>query len=149
MTEDYLCACVGFRRINTLRKHFKTLYQDTVNFDSMPADAVLDSGCLATLWKKNQNTTLVPRPTNFGDVFHLDIILAQKFRSDVHSGLICVDRYSRMTYIYPLKNLTTDIQKQLELFFSHLGLLPCRIITDFDLKLIGGKAREYLNSNSC
>jgi hypothetical protein len=53
MTEDYLRACVGFRHVDTLRKHFKTLYQDTVSFDSMPADAVLDSGCLATLRKKN------------------------------------------------------------------------------------------------
>jgi hypothetical protein len=53
MTEDYLRACVGFRRVDTLCKHFKTLNQDTVTFDSMPADAVLDSGCLATIWKKN------------------------------------------------------------------------------------------------
>jgi hypothetical protein len=84
---------------------------------------------------------------NFGDVFHLDIIFGPEILvGNVHYGLICVDQYSRMTYIYPLKKLTTDIQKQLELFFSHLGLLPCRIITDFDLKLIGGKAREYLNS---
>jgi hypothetical protein len=51
-----------------------------------------------------------------------------------------------MTYIYPLKKLTSDIQKQLELFFSHLGIIPRRVITDFDLKLIGGKARDYFNS---
>jgi len=147
MTEDYLCACVGFRRVDTIRKHFKTLYKDTVTFDSMPADAVLDSGCLATIRKKNRNTTPVPRPMNFGDVFHLDTIFGPEILvGNAHYGLICVDRYSRMTYIYPLKNLTTDIQKQLESFFSHLGLLPRRIITDFDLKLIGGKAREYLNS---
>jgi len=50
-----------------------------------------------------------------------------------------------MTYIYPLQNLTSDIKKQLETFFSHLGCLPKRLITDFDTKLIGGKAREYLN----
>jgi len=42
--------------------------------------------------------------------------------------------------------LTTDIPKQLELFFSHIGFAPKIIITDFDLKLIGGKARDYLNS---
>jgi hypothetical protein len=51
-----------------------------------------------------------------------------------------------MTYLYPLQNLSSDIPKQLELFFSHLGAVPRRIISDFDLKLIGGKAREYLNS---
>ncbi len=65
---------------------------------------------------------------------------------NVHYGLICVDRHSRMTYIYPLRNLTTDIQKQLESFFFHIGMVPKRIITEFDLKLIGGKAREYSNS---
>jgi len=51
-----------------------------------------------------------------------------------------------MTYLYPLQNLTSDIPKHLESFFAHLGTLPRRIISDFDLKLIGGKAREYLNS---
>jgi hypothetical protein len=51
-----------------------------------------------------------------------------------------------MTYFYPLQNLSSDIPKQLESFFAHLGTLPRRIISDFDLKLIGGKAREYLNS---
>ena len=51
-----------------------------------------------------------------------------------------------MTYIYPLQNLTSDIKKQIEAFFAHLGFVPKRIITDFDTKLIGGHAREYLNS---
>ncbi|MFN9982834.1 MAG: hypothetical protein ACK53Y_23090, partial [bacterium] len=64
---------------------------------------------------------------------------------NVHFGLLFTDRFSRMTYIYPLRNLTTDIPKQLEAFFAHLGFSPHRLITDFDLKLIGGKAREYLN----
>jgi len=51
-----------------------------------------------------------------------------------------------MTYIYPLQNLQSDIQKQMETFFSHIGVIPYCIITDFDLKLIGGRARAYLNS---
>ncbi len=51
-----------------------------------------------------------------------------------------------MTYIYPLKNLTSDIKKQMETFFSHIGIIPKRIISDFDTKPIGGQAREYLNS---
>ena len=56
------------------------------------------------------------------------------------------DRHSRMTYIYPLHNLTTDMLKQIEAFFAHLGFVQRRLITDFDLKLICGRAREYLNS---
>jgi hypothetical protein len=51
-----------------------------------------------------------------------------------------------MTFIYPLQNLTFDIKKQLEAFFAHLGFSPRRLISDFDTKLIGGQAREYLNS---
>ena len=51
-----------------------------------------------------------------------------------------------MNYIYPLQNLTSKIPKQMEAFFAHIGRLPDRLISDFDLKLIGGKAREYLNS---
>jgi len=51
-----------------------------------------------------------------------------------------------MTYIYPFQNLSTDIRKQLEAFLAHLGFTPRRLITDFDNKLIGGKAREFSNS---
>jgi hypothetical protein len=35
--------------------------------------------------------------------------------------------------MYPLQNLTTDIQKQLESFFAHLGMIPKCIVMDFDL----------------
>jgi hypothetical protein len=48
--------------------------------------------------------------------------------------------------LYPLQNLTTDIPKQLEAFFAHLGTVPRRLISDSNLKLIGGKAQEYLNA---
>ena len=34
----------------------------------------------------------------------------------------------------------------MEYFFAHLGFTPKRLISDFDTKLIGGKARDYLNS---
>jgi hypothetical protein len=51
-----------------------------------------------------------------------------------------------MNYIYPLQNLTSDIPRQMNAFFAHIGMLPKRLITDFDLKLIGCKARDHLNS---
>jgi hypothetical protein len=34
----------------------------------------------------------------------------------------------------------------MESFFAHIGIVPKRIVSDFDTKLIGGQAREYLNS---
>jgi hypothetical protein len=54
-----------------------------------------------------------------------------------------------MTYLYPLQNLTSNIQKQMEAFFAHIGVVPHRLISDFDLTLIGGKAREYLSFDPC
>jgi hypothetical protein len=111
---------MGFRRIDTVKQYLKDLYCDTVGLDSTPADAVLDSGDLATLPKKARNTTPVPRPTSFGKVIHMDIVFGQEVSiGNVHYGLLFTDRYSRMNYIYPLQNLTSDIPKQIEAFFAN------------------------------
>jgi len=113
----------------------------------MPPDAVLDIGHFATFPKTPRNTTPVPRPSHFGDVIHVDIVFGPEIAiGNVHYSLLFSDRFSCMTYSYPLKNLTSDIQKQIEYFFAHLGFRPRRIISDFDPKLIGGKARDYLNN---
>jgi len=120
---------------------------DTIKLDTLPADAVLDPGDYATLQKKNRNTSPLSRPSQFGDVVHMDIVFGPEIAiGNIHYGLIFSDRFSRMNYIYPLQNLTSDIPKQLEAFFAHIGIIPKWLITDFDLKLIGGRAREYLNS---
>jgi hypothetical protein len=34
----------------------------------------------------------------------------------------------------------------MEAFFAHVRCFPRQLISDFDMKLIGGKAREFLNS---
>jgi hypothetical protein len=147
MSEDFIRGCVGFRRIDTLKHHLNHLYQDTIKLDKTAPDAILDPGDLAMMRKKPKNTTSVPRSKFFGDVLHMDIVFGPELSiGNVHYGIIFTDRYSRMTYLYPLSNLSTDIPKQLQAFFAHLGMVPKRLITDFDLKLIGGKAREYLNS---
>jgi len=104
------------------------LYQDTVQLDSTPRDAVLDRGDLATLRKTPRNTTPVPRPVSFGDVVHMDIVFGPEVAlANVHYGLLFTDRFSRMTYLYPLQNLTSDIPKQLDAFYAHLGFLPKKI----------------------
>lgn len=147
MSEDVLRACVGYQQINTLKKQFSHLYQDTVKLDQLPADAVLDSGCLASLRKKDRNTDPVPRPSKFGEVIHVDIVFGPEISvGNIHYGLLFVDCFSRMSYLYQLQNLTTDIRKQFQTIFAQLGFIPRRLISDFDLKLIGGTARDYLNS---
>ena len=138
---------MGFCWIDTVKRHFPSLYSNNLCLDSTLADTVLDQGVYATLHKKARNTTPVPRSECFGDVMNMDIIFGPEVAlGNIHYGLMFTDRYSRMCYIYPLQNLTTDIPKQIEAFFAHLGFVPKRLLTDFDLKLIGGRARDYLNS---
>jgi hypothetical protein len=118
-----------------------TLYQPMVSLDNAPPDAILDPGFYGTLRKKDRNSTPVLCPSNFGGVIHLDIMFGPSVSiGNVHHVLLCVDCFSRMSYLYPLQNLTSDIQKQLELFFAHIGIIPKCIISNFDTKLVGGKA---------
>jgi hypothetical protein len=146
MNEDHIWACIGFRHIDTIKCNLSALYQDTIHLDSTPIDAVLDKGDLATLRKTPRNTTPVPRPLSFGDVIHMGIVFGPEVAlANIHFGLLFTDRFSRMNYLYLFQNLTTDIIKQLDAFFAHLGFLPKRLISDFDLKLIGGKSRDHLN----
>ena len=145
-TEDIIRASVGFRKLDTIKKHLHNLYQNTITLDHLPPDAVLDAGDVATFPKVPRSTTPVPRLSSFLDVVHMDIVFGPEISlGNVHYGLLFTDCYSRMTYIYPLQNLTSDIQRQMEAFFAHLGVLPKHLISDFDMKLNGGKARDYLN----
>jgi hypothetical protein len=125
LTEDFIRASVGFRCIEMMKSHLKQLYQDTIIIDTLPADAVLDQGEFANLKKTPRNTTPVPRPSCFGEVMHMDIVFGPDIAvGNIHYGLLFTDRYSRMTYLYPLQNLTLDTVKQLESFFAHLGFSP-------------------------
>jgi hypothetical protein len=64
----------------------------------------------------------VIHPKAFGDIIHMDIIFGPDIAlGNVHYGLLFTDRFSRMTYVYPLQNLTSDIRKQLEAFFHSFG----------------------------
>ncbi len=106
-SEDFLHASIGFCHIDTLKQHFHELYLDSAKFDHTPADAILDSGELASLWKKDRNTTPAPRPLHFGDIMHIDIVFGPEVSiGNIHYGLLFTDRFSRMTYIYPVQNFS-------------------------------------------
>jgi len=104
LSEDFIRASMGFHQVDSLKRHLSTLYQDTITLDSLPCDAVLDPGDVATLRKTPRNTTPVARPASFGDPIHLDIVFGPEVAlANVHYGLIFTDRFSRMTYMFPLK----------------------------------------------
>jgi len=69
MTEDFLCAGLGFCRIDAIKSKFADLYKDTVTFDSLPADAFLDHGDFASIRK---NHAILPR-------YHVHHVLARLF----------------------------------------------------------------------
>jgi len=111
MSEDYIRSSVGFHPIDTLKRQFSNLYTNNVTMDATPLDALLDAGGLETMGKKDRNTQPVSRPLHFGDIFHIDIGFGPEVSiGNIHYGLLFTDRFSRMTYIYPLQNLTTDIK---------------------------------------
>jgi len=147
MSEDYLHASMGFCRVDTLLQHFSDLYKPTIKLDSTLPDAILDSGHFASLEKKARNTEPVPRPLRFGDVIHMAIVFGPKIAiGNTHYGLLLTVPYSQMTYLYPLHNLTSDIPKQLDAFFARIGMVPRHVNLNFNVKLTGGKALEFLNS---
>lgn len=44
-------------------------------------------------------------------------------------------------------NLNLDIIRSFKQFYGDIGIQPKRIIFDFDKKLIGVEARDFLNEN--
>jgi hypothetical protein len=116
---------MDFHHVDTIKRHLSTLYQDTINLDQSLCDAILDPGDFATLRKTPRNTNPVQRPAGFGDIIHVDIVFGPKVAlANVHYGIIFTDRFSRMTYMFPLQNLNQDIIKQLDNFFAQVGFVP-------------------------
>jgi hypothetical protein len=69
--------------------------------------------------KTDRNTTPVPQLLHFSDTMHMDIIFGPDIAiGNIHYGFLFTDRFSRMTYLYPLQNHTSDIKKQMEAFFA-------------------------------
>jgi len=53
--------------------------------------------------KKPRSTTPIPCSSYFGEVMHMDIVFGPEVAiGNVHFGLLFIDRFSRMTHIYPL-----------------------------------------------
>ncbi len=74
------------------QKHFHQLYCDTVKFDLLLADAILDPGALATIQKLSRNTTPVPRSKYFWAVMHMDIVFGPEIAiGNIHYGLLLTD----------------------------------------------------------
>eukprot|EP00957_Ditylum_brightwellii_P176208 13417498-Ditylum_brightwellii.AAC.1 len=73
---------------------------------------------MATMPKRNRNTTLLQKPTTFGEVVHFDIVYgAGTSIGGYRYTLWLVDRATRYIFEYPLKSLKEDeLLKAIHLF---------------------------------
>ena len=59
--------------------------------------------------------------------------------------LMLIDKSTKFRHMNPLKNLTSSIPRALKKFLNDVGKKPALIRTDFDKKLIGSDARNFLD----
>jgi len=139
-TEDFICASVGLRHTDIMKK------TSSISIQRYNLLWLLTTWCssrcrwlgyheeIFSQYYTSTSSIFIWCSNTHGHCFWLDVSLG-----NIHYALLFTDRYSRMTYLYPLQNLTTDIRKQMECFFAHLGFTPSRLITDLNTKLIEGK----------
>jgi len=146
VTTEFLQKSLGFRNIDTVLKHLKSLTQDNIRVCDTDRDPVLSRGETATLPKRGHNTKPVSHPQSFGDVFHYDIGYGNgRAVGQIHYALFIVDRKTRMKFIFGLKNLhTTTIQYQLRKFLRQRGKFPTQMIADGDFKLVGEEIEQIM-----
>ena len=146
---DELRASTGFLASSTLKPlvDHMSLFQPNFNISTDPPDPTFSLGSVAKINKSSRHTSPIPRPEQFGDVIHCDIVFGSKaaFGGITHA-LFLVDRHSRCKFMYPLTNLTTDVVKAFQRFLTQVGPVR-RIITDKDDKLLAGPAQLFLESN--
>eukprot|EP00957_Ditylum_brightwellii_P029789 2253212-Ditylum_brightwellii.AAC.1 len=65
---------VGFRNVKLVLKHMQTVAQPTLCITDIGKDPVRNPGEMATLPKSDCNTSPIPCPKHFGDIFHYNIV---------------------------------------------------------------------------
>ena len=125
--------------------------QPNISFNTSDHDVPLELGDVANIKKSQCNTSPIPRPPGFLDVVHCDIGYGDcKAIGGARFCFILVDHATRYCWIYALKSLChTNIIKVFQQFQVDAGLLPHRLYTDFDSKLIAGPTEQFLLEHGC
>ena len=111
----------------------------------MDKNPTLDPGEIASLRAADRNTNPFPLPDNIGDISHVDIDFGPtRAIGGALYVLTLVDKRSRHTFIYPLRNLKSDLLEAFDQFMVDCDGNCEAIRTDFDQKMIGGEVRKYL-----
>ena len=93
-----------------------------VNFFVVDREPTLNIGEVATIDGHHRNTTPIPVPNKFADVFHGDIGYGCRTALwGIRYTILLVDRATRYKYIYPLHNLKDDIVLAFRQFLMDIG----------------------------
>jgi dUTPase len=147
MTRQCLLQSIGFRKPDSILKHMKNLSSTPISIqrDSSPR---LDPGEVATMQSSRRNTTPSQVPPCYSDVWHLDIGYGPtKAIGGIRYTLLAVDKRTRYTLVYGLKNLTTSLLSAVKQFITDCGVPPKLLRTDFDHKIMGGAVKSFLHSS--
>ena len=148
-TIEHLQRCTGFRNIHTILPQIKEVCEG-ITVTNLGKDPIKSRGEVATMNKKRRNTTPVPRPDAFGDVFHYDIGYgAGTAIGGIRYALFLVDRKTRYKFVYPLSDLQGQtIKSQIQIFIRDIGKFPKEMICDRDFKLLGGDVDAFLSPHT-
>ena len=150
MTTEYLQKCLGFRNISSVLKNLDTLAKDTITIRDTGCHPIRSRGETATLPKKNANTSAIPKPPEFGQVWHFDIIYGNgRAIGGIQYGLFFVDRFSRYKILIGLLDLSKQqLRKAMKKFIRILGFYPRELIADRDFRLIGDNINDLLEPHT-
>ena len=139
VTSEYIQKCFGFHNIAPILKSLTSQSQDNVIICDTGNHPILSRGETATLPKSKRNTKSVSRPSEYGQIWHYDIVYGNgRAIGGIQYGLFFVDRKSRKKKIFGLKDLKkSTLQRAMKKFTREVGFYPDEIIADRDFKLIG------------
>ena len=146
ITTEYFRKCLGFRNTAPILKNISTLTRTSLVIRDTGHHPIMSRGETAILPKSKRNTKPVQRPSEYGRIWHYDIVYGNgRALGGIHYALFFVDRKSRHKKILGLKNLKkSTLQQAMKKFIREVGFYPDEIIADRDFKLIGDHINDIL-----
>ena len=150
ITTEYLQKCLGFKNISTIINNIDTLARDTIIIRDTGNHPIHSRGETATLPKKKSNKSAVPKPLEFGHVWHFDIIYGNgRAIGGIQYGIFFVDRFSRYKILIGLKDLSKhELQRAMKKFIRQVTFYPRELIADRDFRLIGENIDNLLGPHT-
>ena len=150
VTTEYFQKCFGFRNIDPILKNITSQSKNTVTVRDTGKHPILSRGETATLPKYKKNSEPVPKPPEYGQVWHYDIVYGNgRAIGGIYYALFFVDRKSPQKKLIGLKDLSKEtLQRALKTFVRKVGFYPDELIADRDFKLIGTNIDDIMEPHT-